>query len=194
MTQPLEISVLSAPLAAIDRRTISQAWYSALRFARSGSYSAPTERSGRSGTPSSNRCSPVPSARSAVEGRYKSTFLEERSFEIRIPRSPKKLECLRLERRNDPSAPVTRRAESSALAACIERRLAARSRRVTLQLGGEGRVHLMLQKTGSRMCIIAICSKRVEARVARAIDEARYALAARGVLVDSSVKGVRSCR
>ena len=34
MTQQLEVSILAAPLAAIDRRVLSQAWYSALRLAR----------------------------------------------------------------------------------------------------------------------------------------------------------------
>ncbi len=30
MTQQLEVSILAAPLAAIDRRVLSQAWYAAL--------------------------------------------------------------------------------------------------------------------------------------------------------------------
>ena len=34
MTQQLEVSILAAPLAAIDRRALSQAWYSALHLAR----------------------------------------------------------------------------------------------------------------------------------------------------------------
>ena len=33
MTQQLEVSILAAPLAAIDRRALSQAWYSALHLA-----------------------------------------------------------------------------------------------------------------------------------------------------------------
>jgi hypothetical protein len=192
MTQPLEISVLSAPLEAIDRRALSEAWYSALRFAHrgSGGSATTTPRSPRSGTPSSNRCSLAVLPRS----RYP-TFLKKQSFEVHILRSPKKMAFLRLERPNAASASPTRRNQGPALAARIRRKLGAKTKRATVRLDGErGRVHLMLQRHGSRMRIIAICPKRIEARVARAIDEARFALASRGVFAESSVKGVQSCK
>jgi hypothetical protein len=190
MTQPLEISILSAPVAAIDRRALSQAWYSVLGLARRGRDASATTCSGRSGAPS-NGCTPGISPRS----RYGSTSLEERSFEFRILRSPKKLEFLREQRRNDSSAPLNRRPGPSTLAARIGRKLEARAKRATVQIDGDrGRVHLIVQNVGTRMRIIAICPNDVKARVARAIDEARYALAARGVITELSVKGASECK
>ena len=48
ISQQIGFSILTAPLAAIDRRSLSQAWYSALHLAR------PNPRSSR-GQPSSNQ-------------------------------------------------------------------------------------------------------------------------------------------
>ena len=47
MTQQLEVSILAAPLAAIDRRALSQAWYSALHLARSDRSLVPSRECGR---------------------------------------------------------------------------------------------------------------------------------------------------
>ncbi len=53
MTQQLHVSILAAPLAAIDPRALSQAWYSALRLA----HGAPGDLANR--RPLRDRCAPA---------------------------------------------------------------------------------------------------------------------------------------
>lgn len=52
-----------------------------------------------------------------------------------------------------------------------------------------GRVHLTLQRGERRLHIVALCPKRLEATVGRALAQARFALARRGVSAETLVRG-----
>ncbi len=93
-----------------------------------------------------------------------------------------------LERR-EPRLPLTRR---------IERRLFERtfsSARTAFAVGeGTGRVVVVLHATGGRVRLVALCSPALRRTVARALDQARFALAARGIALDAGVReGAATC-
>lgn len=78
-----------------------------------------------------------------------------------------------------PGSAVERRSVSQ-LARRIERKIArpAFGTRTTLRLdGAQGRVHLVIQRHGDTLRLIAICRRDARESVARALSHARYALA-----------------
>ncbi len=175
MTQELEVSILSGPLAAIDRRELSQAWYSALHMAQrspgqraSGQQPLQREpmRSSRAMTLSSlDARTAQPSAQTLV-----------RAPEHRVSSGDATIV--------DP-APAQR--VRTALSRRIQLRFAAseqRTTRATFTLGrGRARVHVIMQSNGATARLIAICRPQMRDVVARALSEARLALRARGVPV-----------
>lgn len=180
ITQHLEFSVLSAPLASVDRRSLSQAWYSALY----GDAAPPCE-------------SPASSATRAVTNGERGAESEPRT-QLRAlrPAQPSPIKA---------SAPISprigvpeseRRAARSPLARKIEHaflRPHNAPRTAAFALGGShGRVQIVLQQRGERVQLVAICPPRARERVARALAEARYALAARGIALDTTEREV-SC-
>jgi hypothetical protein len=52
---------------------------------------------------------------------------------------------------------------------------------LTFALPGAGRVHVTLQGRGASLRLVALCSPAAREAVARALSEARYALALRGI-------------
>jgi hypothetical protein len=71
---------------------------------------------------------------------------------------------------------------------------ARKSSRTTIKLeNGEGRVYLLLQNRGDTLKLIAICKPKSRARVARALEEVRYAFSLRGTAMESSVQEGASC-
>ncbi len=167
-------SVLSAPLAQIDRRALSQAWISALHLSQAPSARRATSplRVARSGRTPFAAASHAPSAASASE---------------------------RAQRFGTPAAHLAtviaggeRRSSQSSLARRIVEVLLAprnRARRCTLALGGEkGRVHLLLGGSDRRLHLVALCAAGVRSDVDRALREVRYALAARGILATSDLR------
>jgi hypothetical protein len=175
MTQQLAFSILTAPIAAIDRRALSQAWYSALHLARSG-----------------EPPSLAAAARDEMPPREYGTRLATTRHEY--ARSAK---FGGVARGRDPgskpslAAMPDRRAVRSTLARRIERTFLhsiARPKRATFTLDGTAaRVHVALQTTPAGVRIIAVCQASMRTRVARALDEARYALAARGIVLRTDV-------
>jgi hypothetical protein len=170
MTQQLPFSILSAPLAAIDRRALSQAWYSALHLTQSGL--------------SPNRASRVPVCHpERSEARSK-----EAPGAFRTANPPSGF-IGRPHRKASTTTRVDRdtaeRRVRSALARKIEAALLDPSRRcerATFTIEGTGaRVHVALRTAGGRARLVAICPPSARTRVARALEEARYALAARGI-------------
>jgi len=167
-------SVLSAPLAQIDRRTLSQAWISALHL----SQVSPT---GRAAT----------APRAPRTGRAVAPSVERSSSTVRtganqMPRA------IRSERLAPVIAGGERRCAQSVLARRIVALLLAPrniARRCTLALGGaKGRVHLLLGGSDRRLHLVALCSPNVRDEVTRALREVRYALAARGILATSDLR------
>jgi hypothetical protein len=185
MTQQLEVSILAAPLAAIDRRALSQAWYAALRLGRRGSqppaagvreaggFSHAALRAAHPGAqpvaPSSFREAAAPRANAAKELRSGAAVERARSRFARAVRPQ--------------------------LAGAIEKAFAdAALRRATFSVGrGSARIHVVLQTKGNRTTLIALCSPQLSASVARALAQARVALSARGIGVEVRAQGGNAC-
>lgn len=170
MTQQLRAGVLAAPLAAIDRRALSQAWYSALGFAGHREVGRSPGRTVSSARPAEV----APSAR-RVAGANRTRTLRPPLRVCRAAAGGKRDVPA-------PEARSERRAAPSALAVAIERRFMRTPFpvRATFGLDG-GRVHVILRARGNDVCLIALCAPAARARVARALEEARYALGARGI-------------
>lgn len=172
MSQQIGFSILTAPLAAIDRRTLSQAWYSALHLAKEPPADVPAPRC-------MNQI-PDEAARSALAMPRRVATSAESSAPTRSlsSKSPDRTHAIAPERR----------ALRSTLARKIERAFLHPSTpptRATFSIGAtRERVHIALQVHGRRVRLVAICAPRVRARVARALAQARYALAQRGVALD----------
>lgn len=175
MTQQLGFSILTAPLAAIDRRSLSQAWYSALHLASAKTQPASTQaRTG--GVPPRDRGTRA--ALSAAGGGAKRpiSFVPARTVQTANSR---------------PAEAPERRAARSTLARRIERTFlnpVARVQRATFTVEGtSARVHVALQSTKDGVRIVAVCPPSIRTRVSRALDEVRYALAARGIVFHADV-------
>lgn len=177
MTQQIGPSILCAPLAATDRRALSQAWYSALRLARAKP----------AGTPQAAPAPLEPPVRAVARVRPPFGRSSNNAFAAlpppAVPRSPR-------------SAPVAqgvpeRRAARSALAARIVRTFSAPRvpARATFAVGASNaRVHVMLQTCGRRARLVAVCAPHERPRVERALAQARFALAGRGLTLEASAR------
>ncbi|MGC2129816.1 MAG: hypothetical protein WA629_06940 [Candidatus Aquilonibacter sp.] len=168
ITQQLSFSILTAPLAAIDRRSLSQAWYSALHLAHA--------------TNSPTSCGRTSVDPPRIEGRPRrsgATSSAVRPGERAAPVIRTGHETSRIAQGPE------RRAERSPLARRIERTfldpIRANSRATFTIDGTQARVHVALQTTASGVRLIAVCPAAIRIGVARALDEARYALALCGI-------------
>lgn len=184
MTQQLEVSILAAPLAAIDPRSLSQAWYSALRL------SAPAQPNvdvrthsvrpvaARRGEPHYGSHVP-PGSKPSPTAPYLA-----RSASVTI-------------RCDGATMPLRRPAPAIPLAVRIERAFAGerdRPKRATFSLGrGNARVHVILQTNGEHTTLLALCRPEVRGTVSRALMQARGALAARGIFLRLRAFGGRAC-
>ncbi|HEY1977425.1 MAG TPA: hypothetical protein VGG89_12800 [Candidatus Baltobacteraceae bacterium] len=170
MTQELNVCVLAAPLAAIDRRALSQAWYSALHRASGKPHQAPREP--QSSPPASRRKRPV--AAPAPRERHPGTAF--------IHQGQKKSAKDR-ERCAVAASDIDRRAHRSPLARRIERKFLdprSATHRATFTAAGK-RVHVTVQASQGRVRLVAVCAPVLREAVARALAQARFALASRGV-------------
>jgi hypothetical protein len=173
MTQQLNVSILSAPIAAIDRRALSQAWFSALHFARDSEPAA------------------APHARNDTACTMRAANHQAQAHEATHAHGPAaqtRVACETPQRRNLQLVTVERRAPRTPLARKIERTFLdprSKIKRATFAVGKDGaRVHVMLQSRGARVRLVAFCAPRIRENVARALEQARYALAARGIAMD----------
>lgn len=176
MTQQLGFSILTAPLAAIDRRSLSQAWYSALHPTDGRSAARPMLPRSVVPLPTAAHVRAQPAAHAASW-----RGARERPGVVK--------------RRSEP-APIAisdRRNPRSLLAQRIARALVAQAkcfRRSGMTLRTpRGRVHVTLQSSDRRTRVIAVCSPALRDAVKRALDEARYALAMRGIAVQTQTRG-----
>ena len=174
MTQELGFSVLTAPIAALDRRALSQAWYSALHLAHDERPAAPTAKAAPKSTTAAERAD-APAVRS-TRGRD-----EHCAIAIRRECAPPRSRACEEDRRSVRS-PLARKIERVFL------HPSQRPERATFSLdGGRARVAVTLQSTPQGLRLIAVCPKHSRGAVARALDEARFALASRGIALDASV-------
>jgi len=181
MTQQLHVSILAAPLAAIDPSALSQAWYSALRFAHGAS--AIQQTAGRCVTAARPRAS-VSTDALRESGRQPATVA------LRGARS------MRCEVRAAEADHEKRRLARAPLARRIERTFAASTppQRATFSLEhGTARVHVILQTSGERCALVALCRPELEAIVSRALAQAGQALATRGIAIEMRARGVARC-
>lgn len=171
MTQQLGFSILSAPLAAIDRRALSQAWYSSLHLAQEAQ-SRPTAKPVQATTQArrATKAQPEPAKATAP----------------RVLRSPQIRGSATTKSRGSAAPALNdRRSVRSPLARKIERIFLDPRRRVhqaTFTVDGtKSRIHIALQTVGNRVRMIALCPPNLRATVAEALSQARYALAAHGI-------------
>ena len=179
MTHQLEVSVLAAPLAAIDRRALSQAWYSALHVAQR----AP--RQPQSGAARPSHCAVVqPTTMRSVESgthdhRAGGSVPATHRAGARTSRDAAAVESFGAQRAR------------SQLSRRIELRFASTAQpvaRATFSLGrGAARVHIIMQSNGNTARLVAICRPQLRETVARALAEARLALRSRGVAVATTM-------
>jgi hypothetical protein len=185
MTEQLEVSILAAPLAAIDRRTLSQAWYCALRLARD------------EGSPATANLGEPETAVVHVLVRPRNKMLGPSRW--RPATSPPKpaeakttVTYAGWEARN-----AIARSSHTPLAQRIERVFSepsAQVKRATFSIGqGRARVHVILQTKRGSATLVAICRPEARALVARALAQARLILATRGIGVELETKGVLGC-
>jgi hypothetical protein len=184
MTQQLQVSILAAPLGAIDRRVLPQAWCDALGIARSRAASAHQ---------GARRIAAGAVARS-VSASYRSEKSAAGQAQTMAAR-PARTDAARW-----VFAPIEDGGQDRAIAPLsrrIERRFAGakmQPQRATFSLGrGSARIHVILQTTGSTATLLAICRPEMRSVVARALAGARLALAARGVAFNAEGEGVRAC-
>jgi hypothetical protein len=182
MTRQLQVSILAAPLAAIDRRALSQAWYSALRLARDGRPAPLT------------RVSEPHGAQARKRGRIQATPGGVRN-EAHAPPGVVGLKSRPMAGYDAAWRIVDRRAERSPLAGQIESVLfdpRSQVKRASFTIGS-GRVHVLLQSKGDRVALVALCPPALRGIVARALAQARFALAARGIQGELEAKGAWWC-
>lgn len=184
MTHQLEVSILAAPLGAIDRRALSQAWYSALRFAPQPQMrnQPPVDRERQPNVCAPRNAAPQPSSATAL-----------RTFRAQTTRSKRSANACGRASAVSVRANVSR----GRLAERIERAFGSPGtspKRATFSLGpGNSRVHVVMQTAGARTTLLAICRPELRDVVARALAQARAALAARGVGIQFCAIGAVEC-
>lgn len=181
ITQHLEFSVLTAPLAAVDRRGLSQAWYSALygesRPVPQTANPKPALGAPRSPNPAPRRVQSVACTRSGPSASKPAAHPEERPL---------------------PSNGIAdRRAPRSSLARKIERAFLdpkTRMQKASFTLdGGQGRVQVLLRACGENIKIVALCPRKATKQVTAALAQARYALARRGIALECELREAAIC-
>ncbi len=183
MTQQLEVSILAAPLAAIDRGVLSEAWYSALRLVRQTA-------------PSSAKGAPLRLPASVrVRAHAQHVQHSTRDAHVAILRRHVGADKPTTTRRYEVKGNAQRRRR--ALAERIEHAFARPNphpKRATFSMGrGNARVHIVLQTKGERTTLLAICRPEMRAVVARALTEARFALGSRGIDFELRASNVLRC-
>jgi hypothetical protein len=183
MTEQLQVSILAAPLAAIDRRALSQAWYSALQRAPHRRTAAATARATMH-APALLRARAFRATPCGGTTRMRLVH----PFNGKPERGALAGEGIGTQVRCRFRSPLAQR---------IERAFSdshGALRRATFSLGrGNVRVHVILQSRGGKTVLLALCPREVRTIVARALTEVRFALAARGIGLEVQAREVRRC-
>lgn len=179
MTEQLRVSVVAAPLAAIDPRALSQAWYSALHLARTTPDRSTKTQSNRAPSANVMRSSAGAAIR---EVRQTGVAASSRSYvaaqsigsnDVRSDRTPSRM-ARRIERAlARPQCPPCR----------------------TAFVVGEGaaRALILLQSRGDKTYLVAMCAPERRETIARALAQVRASLAARGFAFESRVQAGPAC-
>lgn len=168
------VAVIATQVAQTDRRSLSEAWYSALHLAHPAQVApGPKPRKPTDPPPQSNHA--LPSRREGA------------------PLSSRTEDCNAIRRRVSAKAqpielPVERRRPVTAAAQRIERAVVRLTGRRpvpaahTVDVAG-GRVRLLVHTDGRTTRIVAVCSSPQRDVVERALASARFTLAGAGVAV-----------
>jgi hypothetical protein len=163
------VAVVTTTLAQTDRRALSQAWYSALHLAegaRPRAGLAPVPSAPRAASPSS--ASPAQHASSAARNAKGESRVVRRVAEARVPGT--------VPERRTPPAGLDRR-----IAGAVARRGARTgAHAATVAIAG-ARIHVLVRTQAGATRIVALCPPVLAGRVARALAQARFALAAQGL-------------
>jgi hypothetical protein len=175
-TATRSVAVVATRLPTIDRRALSQAWYSALHLAQ-----PPAAGSARPGTAPNVAQRPAavsnvgPNLRSGAAG---ASMAGARASRTACTPQPQ------------PQLAVERRSATGALARRIERAVvrhnaAAPLRHAAIAIdAGNGRVRIYVRTDGATTRIVALCAPQLRERVDRALAQARFALAGAGVTLE----------
>ncbi|HEY3674994.1 MAG TPA: hypothetical protein VGK84_03305 [Candidatus Tumulicola sp.] len=180
MTDPLRVSVVAAPLAAIDPRALSQAWYSALHLARACPTHEPQSREVARG---SERPGGTPAKTEVVHREAHRAMLP-----CRIP--------VASTARRGTSEPIvhrTRAAFARRIELAVARRSEAPARAAFVALDGSKRALIVLQTRGSVTHVVAICAPAHRQAVATALSQVRASLSARGIVLQSRIQANAAC-
>jgi hypothetical protein len=179
MTEQLRVSVVAAPLAAIDPRVLSQAWYSALHVARTAPSRPLSAQANRA--PVANVMRPSLSA-AARDMRQNGVVASPRSRGVA---------------QSIGSTDVRSDRTPSRMARGIERALTRPQRppcRAAFVVGdGAARALIVLQSRGDRTYLVAMCAPERRETIARALAQVRLSLAARGFAFESHVQTGPAC-
>jgi hypothetical protein len=172
-TATRSVAVVATRLPDIDRRALSQAWFSALHLAQPGDAGAraplsPTRVVPGARTPKRAEASVAPAPAGPPARTYAGSAR---------PAAP-------------AFAGTERRTAGGELARRIERAIVRhvargpqRSAAIAIDAGG-GRVHLLVRTDRATMRIVALCSPELRDRVDRALAHVRFALAAAGTRLE----------
>jgi hypothetical protein len=187
MQQTTGVAVLATELPATDRRALSQAWYSALHLAER----APRARSAPLTAAMSARTNGASgSVHDACAGAGDAGGVHgapRRATSVRGDANAHRHAGVQREdpaHRGSPALAAERRAPKSELARRLERELAQRPRGASASFAvsaAGGRVRILVRSDGARTRVVAVCAPPLRERVERALAQARFALAARGV-------------
>ncbi|HEX5274446.1 MAG TPA: hypothetical protein VFW34_04155 [Candidatus Rubrimentiphilum sp.] len=176
ISEQLNFSVLSAPLAGTDRRALSQAWYSAL-------YRTSDKKARLSAREFPSQCrtaAPLPAAaRSSSPAAFGTLSRTGRA---------RKAEAAATAERRTPQLRLARQIEH-----LVRRRAPARTAATFILDGTRARVRVLVIASGGSVRLIAVCSKRVRDSVARALEQARYASAEHGIVLHATMREDAPC-
>jgi len=179
MNETTTVAILATDLAYTDRRALSQAWYSALRLAGGDAHDAQARRA----PPPRHRAS---LARAAQGGDALALDAGDGRNRRRGRTGAERLEA----RRAGAAEPLERRNTKTELARTIERGIARRAPCAEtasfVVRAANGRVHLVVRSGAGGTRVVAVCAPSLCERVERALAQARFALAGRGLRAEAA--------
>jgi hypothetical protein len=174
-TATRSVAVVATRLPDIDRRALSQAWYSALHLAQ-----FPAERAGAPRPTTA----PLRIAESAKRAAAAASPPAPGAPPVRTQAGAASRAA------SGPPAQTERRRSGCDLARRIERAIVKHGAREPQRSAaiavdaGDGRVQLLVRTDRATTRIIALCSPQLRERVDRALAHARFALAASGTRLE----------
>jgi hypothetical protein len=175
MTEPLRVSVVAAPLAAIDPRALSQAWYSALHLARAGDAGSSASHALQRVQMRAPRISPTAAHVARLQPE-------------RLPLSPAYRAGWARTASSDTFAHRIRSALARRIESALARRAGAAARATFVVADGSKRALIVVQTRGSSTHLVAVCAPAQREAIARALAQVRGSLQARGIVLYSRIE------